>query len=307
MIRALLLLCCLWPALLYAAAGKLDSFEGEVKIASKTGDKAVKTGLEVDEGDVVRTGANAWALFEMSDGATITVRPSTELRITTYRYAPDAAASQNSSVLDLAKGALRVVTGLIGQNNRAGYAVKTPTATIGIRGTDHEPAYYETGTPGEDHQSGTYDKVNEGETVISDARGRQIPVQRGRIAFVPRDGRLAPRLIQREPGFYRLHAEIDRRAAARRTELRQKLEQRQQQLQERREDLKDRAQQKPARDDLQDRREAMEERREQQEQRPQRLDQQNSAHDAQLRKQQELREHRQRELQKRKRDSAPDR
>ena len=115
---------------MWSAVGKLDSFEGDVKISSKSGFRTVAAGLEVEEGDLVRTGANAWALFEMSDGASITVRPATELRITQYRYAANGPAAQNSSVIELARGALRVITGLIGQTNRQGYAINTPTSTM---------------------------------------------------------------------------------------------------------------------------------------------------------------------------------
>ena len=138
--RLLIILLCLFPTWLWAAAGKLDSFEGDVKVIAKGNNKNAVSGLEINEGDQVRTGANSWALFEMNDGATITVRPSTEIRIGRYRYAEDGRAAQNSSVIELTKGALRMITGLIGQSNRSGYAINTPTATIGIRGTDHEPA-----------------------------------------------------------------------------------------------------------------------------------------------------------------------
>ena len=43
-----------------------------------------------------RLGANAWALLAMSDGATMTVRSETEMRLDNYRYAPDGDASENS-------------------------------------------------------------------------------------------------------------------------------------------------------------------------------------------------------------------
>ena len=256
MTRALLLLLlCLWPPLLWSAVGKLDSFEGDVKISSKSGFRTVAAGLEVDEGDLVRTGANAWALFEMSDGASITVRPATELRITKYRYSQDGAASQNSSVIDLAKGALRVITGLIGQTNRPGYAINTPTATMGIRGTDHEPAYIPTGTPTDkDQQPGAYDKVNEGETFIRNEKGQQVIVGRGRVAYMSHDRRTAPKLLQGEPGFYRRHAEIDRRVAARREVMHRRIQEqrtlrqheRQDKMQKRQEDKKAAPDQKKA-------------------------------------------------------------
>ena len=67
---------------MWANAGKLDAFEGEVRISSKAGAKKVAPGLVIEEGDFVQTGAQAWALFEMSDGASITVRNNTDMRVT---------------------------------------------------------------------------------------------------------------------------------------------------------------------------------------------------------------------------------
>ena len=209
---------------LVAAVGRIDALEGEVRITSKSGERAAQAGLDVIEGDIIRTGANAWALLEMTDGATITVRPNTQARIDTYRYAPDGAASENRSVIGLAKGALRVITGLIGQTNRRGYSISTPGATIGIRGTDHEPSYYPPGDADLAGQSpGTYDKVNAGETVIRNPRG-EVAVRPGRAAFVHHDARLAPQLLAREPVFYRRHAESDKPVAARRTEIHRRIE-----------------------------------------------------------------------------------
>ena len=138
------MLALLWllqlPA--FAAVGTIDSFEGEVRVISATADRRAQAGLEINEGDTVKTGANAWALLAMSDGASLTLRPDSQVRFDAYRYNPDSEATQNSSLLSLVKGALRSITGYIGRTNRAGYKIATPTATIGIRGTDHEPAYY---------------------------------------------------------------------------------------------------------------------------------------------------------------------
>jgi len=209
---------------LFAGAGKIDSFEGEVRITSKSGERAAEAGLDLKEGDAIRTGANAWVLLEMNDGATITVRPGTQTRIETYHYAPDGAASENRSAISIVKGALRVITGMIGQTNRQGYSISTPTATIGIRGTDHEPSYYPPGDADLAGQSpGTYDKVNAGETVIRNPQG-EVAVQPGRSAFVQHNPGVAPQLLTREPTFYLRHAKFDKPVATRRTEIHHRIE-----------------------------------------------------------------------------------
>ena len=150
------------------AIGRIDAFDGDVRVADANAERRAQTGAEIQEGDTIKVGANAWALLGMSDGASLTMRPDSELRFDQYRYAPDGEANQNSALMSLAKGAFRSITGYLGHTNRSGYRIQTRTATIGIRGTDHEPAYYPPPAPGEkpDHAPGTYDKVNEGESVI---------------------------------------------------------------------------------------------------------------------------------------------
>jgi hypothetical protein len=235
----------------FAAIGTIDSLEGEVRVVSATTDRQVQAGAEINEGDTIKTDENAWALLAMTDGASLTLRQNSQVRFDTYRYNPDADATQNNSLLSLVKGAFRSITGYIGRANRAGYRIQTPTATIGIRGTDHEPAYYPPPGPGEkmDHDPGTYDKVNDGESFIRNPKG-EVSVRKGQYAFVHHNARVAPRILQRPPAFYQRHAEFDKKAAARRQDFHRKFEEQHQRL------LKER-QNKPA-----PRKEALEQKRE---------------------------------------------
>lgn len=212
-----------------AAVGILQAFEGDIRVVSAAGERAAQTGMELNEGDTVKSGAGAWALLAMSDGASLTLRPDTLLKIDVYRYDAAGNTTDNSSALSLFKGALRAVTGYIGRSNREGYRISTPTATIGVRGTDHEPAYFPPAAPGErmDHEPGTYDKVNDGESYIRNPRG-EVGIKPGQQAFVHHNGRVTPRLLSRAPAFYRRHAEIDRRAEAHRAEFHRTFEERHQ-------------------------------------------------------------------------------
>jgi hypothetical protein len=215
---------CLLSLPAFAAVGSVDSLEGDVRIVTGGRERAAAAGAEVNEGDTIKTAENAWVLLAMSDGASLTLRPNTQLRIDAYRYNPDGNASENSGVLALVKGALRSITGYIGSTNRTGYSITTPTAFIGIRGTDHEPAYY---APGEqtDREPGTYDKVNDGESFIRNSKG-QVAIKRGQYGFVHHQGRFAPSLLRTAPAFYQRHAEFDRRAAVRRQEFHRRFEER---------------------------------------------------------------------------------
>ncbi len=88
-------------------------------------------------GDVVTTQADSYAKLRFTDGGDLVVRPNTQVRIEAYRFDPDAP-HQDGMVLALLKGGLRSITGLIGRRgDRDAYQLRTPTATIGIRGTDY--------------------------------------------------------------------------------------------------------------------------------------------------------------------------
>ena len=218
-----------------SAIGRIHAMEGDVRIVGTRGEERAQVGVVVDRSETVRTMANAWALIAMLDGATITVRADTEMRFDDYRYDPDGEAQQNTASISIVKGALRSITGLIGQSNPAGYQIKTPTATIGIRGTDHEPAYYPPPPPGQkaEHPPGTYDKVNTGETVIRRPAG-EVAVRRGQTAYAPVEVKARPQLLAAAPVFYQRHAEVDRRVVDRREEFsRQFAEQQQRRQQER--------------------------------------------------------------------------
>lgn len=203
----------------YGAVGTIDSFEGDVNIVSGTRSRLAENALVLETGDIIRSGTNAWALLHMSDGAIVTVRPETEIRVDAYHYHAKEAPGENKSILFLLRGSLRVITGLIGKSNRAGYAVNTPTATIGIRGTDHETSHVDAAqaalgiAPG-----GTYDKVYSGATVLRNSRG-EAHIDPGQIAFADAGARSAPQRLQREPTFLRSHDAIDRRVAPRREQL----------------------------------------------------------------------------------------
>jgi hypothetical protein len=86
--------------------------------------------------DILRSGVNARAQFRMIDNALINLQQKSVLRLRTYQL---TSAQGNGSVLmELISGGLRTITGTIGKQNKADYQLRTPVATIGIRGTMYE-------------------------------------------------------------------------------------------------------------------------------------------------------------------------
>lgn len=102
---------------------------GEIRFLGK--------GMSVARHDVLTTGRTGFAVLEMRDGAKITLRPDTEFAVEQYADQPEPGQEQ-SIALRLFRGGLRTVTGLISRGRPASYRLSTPTATIGVRGTEFD-------------------------------------------------------------------------------------------------------------------------------------------------------------------------
>ena len=128
------------------AAAVLQSAQGDVRAAAGTATpQPIARNARLLSGMRVTTGAGAQAFLRFDDGQQVVLGQNTEFRIVDYRYA-ESAPQSDRSVFDILKGALRVVTGLMGQRNAAAFQLRAPQATIGIRGTDFmvaivNPAY----------------------------------------------------------------------------------------------------------------------------------------------------------------------
>ena len=213
-------------------AGTVDSLSGSVSI-SRNGATALPLAVvaAVNQGDLVATGAEAWVLFEMADGGSLTMRGKTRLRIDAYAYSENDRTG-NKSWFSLLEGAMRSVTGAIGTFNPPGYRLSTSIVTLGIRGTDHETAYFPAGSTEPGVEPGVYDKVNQGETTLRTPRG-EVRLKAGQAGFTDHLGAHAPRMLAAIPSFYRRHAEIDRPLANRMRLIQTRREKRIQMLKQR--------------------------------------------------------------------------
>ena len=190
-------------------AGKIDLVAGVVTVVgADQKQRTPKKGEKLFEGDSVLTDAGGELHAEMGDGGVLAVRPNTAMLITKYQANGDVG---DTSVFGLLKGSIRSITGWIGKANQANYKIVTPTVTIGVRGTDHEPLVIAAGST--EGEAGTYDRVHAGASFIEGSAGR-VDVQQGRAGFVAAHGRDRPRVLDRVPGFYRA-ARNDQRLAGR--------------------------------------------------------------------------------------------
>ncbi|MGY8903793.1 MAG: FecR family protein [Burkholderiales bacterium] len=93
-------------------------------------------GLPLKEGDRLTTSDGSSAIIKLMDGTRMTVRPNSEIVLQQYQFKENA--DNNSMVMQLLRGGLRAVTGLIAKGSPNAARIQTNTATIGIRGTDFD-------------------------------------------------------------------------------------------------------------------------------------------------------------------------
>jgi hypothetical protein len=176
--------------------GTVEAVSGTATVSDAGGtSKQVTNGLKIQTGQSIQTAADGEVHIVTADSGFIALRPNSSFRIDRYQAKGD---SSDEIVFSLFKGALRSITGWIAKRNPAVYRLNTPTATIGVRGTDHETTVIETAS-GND-LPGTFDTVLEGATVMH-TRDGSIEIRAGEHAFASREPGIAPRLLASNPDF----------------------------------------------------------------------------------------------------------
>jgi hypothetical protein len=118
------------------ANGFFQSVSGDVQAAQGAGaSTAVSVAQRFQAGTTITTGADGRAVLRFDDGHTVVVHENAELRIAVYRFDRDRP-EQDSMRLELVKGGLRSVTGLMGQRSRERVTLTLPQASVGLKGTD---------------------------------------------------------------------------------------------------------------------------------------------------------------------------
>lgn len=149
----------------HAAAGKIMFVLGGASVERGQTALAAQRGAQVQVGDTLVTARSGRMHLRMADGALVSLKPDTRFTIEDYQVPEPEAAEEpepatrdstqqqstpassqsgligqsrtdGSAVLNLVRGGFRTITGLIGRRDRSAYQLKTPVATIGIRGTD---------------------------------------------------------------------------------------------------------------------------------------------------------------------------
>ncbi len=124
-----------------AVKARLIVKKGDVKAKNSTGKiRLLDKESPLYVGDTLLTGKKSIAVIVFKDNTRTTVQSNSEFLIEDYQYRP-AEVAKNKASFKLIKGSMRFLTGKIGKLNRDKYAISTPTASIGIRGTGFDLSY----------------------------------------------------------------------------------------------------------------------------------------------------------------------
>lgn len=93
----------------------------------------LEVGSEVFEGDTIVTDDNGAVGIIFSDGAVLTLGPGGKLIVENFLFKPDER--KVSFISRVMKGSVAFMSGAIGRISPGSVQFKTPTATLGLRGT----------------------------------------------------------------------------------------------------------------------------------------------------------------------------
>lgn len=186
------LLMCLTHIALAAAVANVTHLSGVLAARRTDGTSRLLTvKSDVEQGETLSTERDSFARLKFIDGSEIVLRPGTRLKIEKFNF-DEAKPDSDSLVLNMLKGGMRAVSGLIGKRNKAAVSYTTPTATIGIRGT-HFGALYCHGDcedirkpGGAAPRDGLYVDVAQGAISVTNSAGTLL-LNAGEFGFVGDD------------------------------------------------------------------------------------------------------------------------
>ena len=141
----LILICVVKCNSAFGSIGEVTQLEGNGIIDRKDGDKGIVVEKELDvfSYDTVKTG-NGKVGIEFIDQTRVDVTEHSKLIIDEFVYDPNSKTGKLN--LSAKLGTIRYASGQIAKNSATEVKITTPTATIGVRGTDFTMTIDEVGS-----------------------------------------------------------------------------------------------------------------------------------------------------------------
>jgi len=188
----------------YADAGNVSQLAGTLSVRKPDGSlRILARQSQIQSGDTLNTQKDSYAQIKFADGAQITLKPNTSVKIEQFNFV-ESEPRKDGFFYSLVKGGLRAVTGLVGKRgDPEAYKLGTETATIGIRGTSFSADDCTRPTADEGPCKGlepaVYVSVTDGEIVATNAAG-SVSFLAGQFGMIDSRER-RPRFLSTDPGL----------------------------------------------------------------------------------------------------------
>jgi len=129
----IIILILFYATSLWGSIGNVDQVEGNGVIDRDKTDITIEEELSIEQYDTVKTGNGKVGILFIDD-TRVDVTQHSKLIIDEFVFDPNTNTGKLS--LKAALGTVRYASGQIAKNSRQDVKITTPTATIGVRGTD---------------------------------------------------------------------------------------------------------------------------------------------------------------------------
>ncbi len=188
-------------AAVLANNGQVTQLSGTLSVRKADGSvRILSQRSTIESGDTINTERDSYAQVRFSDGAQLTLKPNSAVKIEDFKFAEEKPES-DSFLYSLVKGGLRAVTGIVGKRSRDKYQLGTATATIGIRGTTFSADDCVNDRERVDCarlEPAVYVGVADGEVVVRNGQG-ELGLNAGQFGLISSNQR--PLFLSTDPGL----------------------------------------------------------------------------------------------------------
>lgn len=114
--------------------GQIKVLKGQVTVERNAQVLPGSVGMRLQTSDILKTGPDGSVGITMSDDSLLSAGPNSVLALDRYDF--DAVTSQGRFDATLHKGSLAVISGRIAKQAPDAMTVRTPSAILGVRGTE---------------------------------------------------------------------------------------------------------------------------------------------------------------------------
>lgn len=124
-----------------ADVGQIKVAKGQVTVERKGQALPAQVGMVLETADVLRTGLDGSVGITMRDNTLLSAGPNSILALQRFDFDPATSAGRFDAQLQ--RGTLAVVSGRIAKHSSQAMTVRTPSAVLGVRGTEFVVAAHE--------------------------------------------------------------------------------------------------------------------------------------------------------------------